>query len=170
MTRSTWNALRKRLEAGTGEYLGGEDVHPAEDCTGSGDKTPKPSYFQQILSLVRKFPGRLVSLTDLQDPIVIDETDPSAPLCYGLYLFLEIFPSSLKPRVAVAMDARRAAKTTHVFLSVGNEGLSSIIETEGNPDVHVILRGGSKGRPHSTHYESCMTDSVDRAKLHCRVC
>jgi 3-deoxy-7-phosphoheptulonate synthase len=34
---------------------------------------------------------------------------------------------------------------SHVFLSVGKEGLSSIVETAGNPDVHVILRGGSSG-------------------------
>ena len=33
----------------------------------------------------------------------------------------------------------------HVLLGVRKEVPSSIIETEGNPRVHVILRGGSKG-------------------------
>jgi 3-deoxy-7-phosphoheptulonate synthase len=56
------------------------------------------------------------------------------------------FKNSTDGSVGVAVDACRAARTPHVFLSVGKEGLSSIIETEGNPDVHVILRGGSKGR------------------------
>ena len=59
------------------------------------------------------------------------------------------FKNSTDGSVGVAVDACRAARTPHVFLSVGKEGLSSIIETEGNPDVHVILRGGSKGLPHN---------------------
>ena len=55
------------------------------------------------------------------------------------------FKNSTDGSVGIAVDACRAARTPHVFLSVGKEGLSSIIETEGNPDVHVILRGGVKG-------------------------
>ncbi|KAI6041381.1 hypothetical protein EDC04DRAFT_2669174 [Pisolithus marmoratus] len=55
------------------------------------------------------------------------------------------FKNSTDGTVSIAVDACRAARSGHVFLSVGKEGLSSIIETEGNPDVHVILRGGSKG-------------------------
>ncbi|TFY73014.1 hypothetical protein EWM64_g10998, partial [Hericium alpestre] len=49
-----------------------------------------------------------------------------------------------------------AARSGHVFLSVGKEGLSSIVETEGNPDVHVILRGGSKGPNYAAeHVREC---------------
>lgn len=59
------------------------------------------------------------------------------------------FKNSTDGSVGVAVDACRAARTPHVFLSVGKEGLSSIIETDGNPDVHVILRGGAKGCLHS---------------------
>ncbi|KJA16479.1 hypothetical protein HYPSUDRAFT_47303 [Hypholoma sublateritium FD-334 SS-4] len=55
------------------------------------------------------------------------------------------FKNSTDGSVGIAIDACRAAKSGHVFLSVGKEGLSSIIETTGNPDVHVILRGGSSG-------------------------
>ncbi|KIY71542.1 phospho-2-dehydro-3-deoxyheptonate aldolase [Cylindrobasidium torrendii FP15055 ss-10] len=47
--------------------------------------------------------------------------------------------------IGVAIDACRASRSGHVFLSVGKEGLSSIIETEGNPYTHLILRGGSTG-------------------------
>ena len=61
------------------------------------------------------------------------------------------FKNSTDGSVGIAVDACRSARTPHVFLSVGKEGLSSIIETEGNPDVHVILRGGSKG----TGYVGC---------------
>ncbi|KIY46517.1 3-deoxy-7-phosphoheptulonate synthase [Fistulina hepatica ATCC 64428] len=54
--------------------------------------------------------------------------------------------------VSVAIDACRAARSGHVFLSVGKEGLSSIVETEGNPDVHIILRGGASGPNYSAEY------------------
>ncbi|KAF8500935.1 phospho-2-dehydro-3-deoxyheptonate aldolase [Russula emetica] len=62
------------------------------------------------------------------------------------------FKNSTDGSVGVAIDACRAARTGHVFLSVGKEGLSSIVETEGNPDVHIILRGGAKGPNYSAEY------------------
>ncbi|EJF63381.1 3-deoxy-7-phosphoheptulonate synthase [Dichomitus squalens LYAD-421 SS1] len=55
------------------------------------------------------------------------------------------FKNSTDGTVGIAIDACRAASRPHVFLSVGKGGLSSIVETEGNPDVHVILRGGNNG-------------------------
>jgi phospho-2-dehydro-3-deoxyheptonate aldolase len=71
------------------------------------------------------------------------------------------FKNSTDGTVGIAIDACRAARQGHVFLSVGKEGLSSIVETtvchlgtcvklrsnlqQGNPFVHVILRGGSGG-------------------------
>ncbi len=40
------------------------------------------------------------------------------------------FKNSTDGSVGIAVDACRAARSGHVFLSVGKEGLSSIIETE----------------------------------------
>jgi len=62
------------------------------------------------------------------------------------------FKNSTDGSVGIAVDACRAASQPHVFLSVGKEGLSSIVETEGNPDVHVILRGGSSGPNYAAEY------------------
>ncbi|KXN88235.1 Phospho-2-dehydro-3-deoxyheptonate aldolase, Phe-sensitive [Leucoagaricus sp. SymC.cos] len=62
------------------------------------------------------------------------------------------FKNSTDGSIGIAVDACRAARSGHVFLSVGKEGLSSIVETEGNPDVHVILRGGSKGPNYTAEY------------------
>jgi len=45
----------------------------------------------------------------------------------------------------VAIDAIRAAKASHCFLSVTKQGISAIVETTGNSYGHIILRGGSKG-------------------------
>ena len=41
------------------------------------------------------------------------------------------------------MDALRSAQVPHNFLSLTQEGQSAIFTTAGNPDCHVILRGGS---------------------------
>jgi 3-deoxy-7-phosphoheptulonate synthase len=48
--------------------------------------------------------------------------------------------------VQVAVDAVRAAAARHAFAGVDAEGRSAILYTAGNPDCHVILRGG-KGAP-----------------------
>jgi 3-deoxy-7-phosphoheptulonate synthase len=42
----------------------------------------------------------------------------------------------------VAVDAIRAAAVPHHFLSLRKEGNSAIFTTRGNPDCHIILRGG----------------------------
>ncbi|KAI8986100.1 3-deoxy-7-phosphoheptulonate synthase [Trametes punicea] len=62
------------------------------------------------------------------------------------------FKNSTDGTVGIAIDACRAASRPHVFLSVGKGGLSSIVETEGNPDVHVILRGGTSGPNYSAEF------------------
>jgi 3-deoxy-7-phosphoheptulonate synthase len=47
--------------------------------------------------------------------------------------------------VQVAIDAVRAAAHPHTFLGVTEQGLTAIVATRGNPDCHVILRGGQTG-------------------------
>lgn len=56
-------------------------------------------------------------------------------------------PVGLKNRtdgdVQVAVDAIRAAAHAHLFPSLTKEGAPAILETRGNPDCHLVLRGGS---------------------------
>src|SRR5207249_2046198 len=47
--------------------------------------------------------------------------------------------------VQIAIDACRAAAHPHRFLGVTEQGLAGIVATRGNPDCHVILRGGQTG-------------------------
>ncbi|MBK80936.1 MAG: 3-deoxy-7-phosphoheptulonate synthase [Gammaproteobacteria bacterium] len=44
--------------------------------------------------------------------------------------------------VQVAIDAIRAAAHRHLFPSLTKEGAPAILETSGNPDCHLVLRGG----------------------------
>jgi len=62
------------------------------------------------------------------------------------------FKNSTDGSVGIAIDACRAARSGHVFLSVGKEGLSSIIETTGNQDVHIIMRGGKTGPNYAAQF------------------
>jgi 3-deoxy-7-phosphoheptulonate synthase len=56
------------------------------------------------------------------------------------------FKNGTAGSVKVAVDAVRAASVPHVFAGADVSGITAIIYTEGNPDCHVILRGG-RGKP-----------------------
>src|SRR5688572_2274445 len=59
--------------------------------------------------------------------------------------------------VQIAIDAVRAAAHPHKFIGVTEQGLAGIVSTQGNPDCHVILRGGATG----TNYDR---ESVGRTE------
>jgi len=53
------------------------------------------------------------------------------------------FKNRTDGNVQVAVDAVRAAAAKHSFAGVDVSGIPAILHTSGNPDGHVILRGGS---------------------------
>jgi 3-deoxy-7-phosphoheptulonate synthase len=56
------------------------------------------------------------------------------------------FKNRTDGNVQVAVDAVRAAAVSHAFAGVDDSGTPAILHTTGNPDGHVILRGG-RGAP-----------------------
>jgi len=52
------------------------------------------------------------------------------------------FKNGTDGNVRIALDAVRAASQPHHFLAVTKQGRSAIAATRGNPDCHIILRGG----------------------------
>jgi 3-deoxy-7-phosphoheptulonate synthase len=42
----------------------------------------------------------------------------------------------------VAIEAMGAARHPHSFLGIDQDGVTSIVRTSGNPDAHIVLRGG----------------------------
>lgn len=52
------------------------------------------------------------------------------------------FKNGTDGTIKVAVDAIGAANASHHFLSVNKFGHSAIVETAGNRDCHIILRGG----------------------------
>jgi len=52
------------------------------------------------------------------------------------------FKNGTDGNLKIAVDAVMAASHSHHFLAVTKEGRSAIATTTGNPDCHVVLRGG----------------------------
>lgn len=66
------------------------------------------------------------------------------------------FKNGTDGTIKVAVDAIRAASQPHHFLSLTKTGTSAVFATRGNPDCHIILRGGNS----SPNYDA---ESIDRA-------
>jgi len=66
------------------------------------------------------------------------------------------FKNGTAGSVQIAVDAIGAARHPHNFLSVSKNGRSSIFTTAGNPDCHLILRGGKS----STNHDAASVDDA----------
>ncbi len=64
-----------------------------------------------------------------------------------------------------AINAMLAARQQHRFLGINQDGLASIVTTTGNPDTHLVLRGGKHGPNYdSTHVEKV---ALELKRNHC---
>ena len=57
------------------------------------------------------------------------------------------FKNRTDGNIQVAVDAILAARKQHLFPSITHEGVAAILETAGNNDGHLVLRGGSETGP-----------------------
>lgn len=79
------------------------------------------------------------------------------------------FKNATDGGLQVAIDALRAAAHPHQFLSVTKQGLAAIVGTKGNPDCHVILRGGTSGPNYEASHVKQVMDLLTAAKQPLRV-
>jgi len=109
----------------------------------------------------------LCKMTELRLPVANEMLDPITPeyladmICWGAIgarttesqthrelasgLSFPIgFKNGTDGNLQIALDAMIAALHSHSFLGVNREGLTSIVQTTGNPDVHIVLRGSGK--------------------------
>jgi 3-deoxy-7-phosphoheptulonate synthase len=75
------------------------------------------------------------------------------------------FKNGTNGSVGVAIDACRAAHGTHVFFGLDATGRASVVTTTGNPDVHVILRGGTDGPNYQAEHVASALGTVQRAGM-----
>jgi 3-deoxy-7-phosphoheptulonate synthase len=67
--------------------------------------------------------------------------------------------------VQVAVDACRASATGHTFFGVTQFGAAAVVHTAGNPDTHVILRGGRTGPNYEASHVAKALDLIAAADL-----
>ncbi len=63
------------------------------------------------------------------------------------------FKNGTDGTIKVAIDAINAAQAPHCFLSVTKWGHSAIVNTSGNHDCHIILRGGKEPNYSAKHVQ-----------------
>jgi len=78
------------------------------------------------------------------------------------------FKNGTDGNLKIAIDAIQAAARPHHFLSVHKNGQVAIVQTRGNEDCHVILRGG-KAPNYDAASVAAACRELEAAKLDCRL-
>ena len=78
------------------------------------------------------------------------------------------FKNGTDGNMRIAIDAIQAARRPHSFLSVHKSGQVAIVQTRGNKDTHVILRGGKTPNYDAEHVRAAC-EALEAAKLECRL-
>jgi len=129
-----------------------------------GLKTAR-QFLLDVLSL------NLATATELLDPITpqyisdlicwsaigarTTESQTHRQMASGLSMPLG-FKNATSGDVQVAVNAIQAASQSQTFLGISHQGLASALTTRGNPNCHLILRGGAD----ATNYDA---DSISHA-------
>jgi 3-deoxy-7-phosphoheptulonate synthase len=73
------------------------------------------------------------------------------------------FKNTTEGNLQAAINAIQSARHPHSFLGITQEGMSAVIRTSGNPDTHVVLRGGRKPNYDADSIEQCRKILADAA-------
>jgi 3-deoxy-7-phosphoheptulonate synthase len=65
------------------------------------------------------------------------------------------FKNTSEGNLQIAINAIQSARRPHSFLGITQDGISAVIRTSGNPDTHVVLRGGHKPNFDADSIEEC---------------
>ncbi len=65
------------------------------------------------------------------------------------------FKNTTDGNLQIAVNAIESARRPHSFLGINQDGATAIVRTAGNPDTHVVLRGGKTPNFDSASIEEC---------------
>ncbi|WOH37446.1 3-deoxy-7-phosphoheptulonate synthase [Thalassotalea fonticola] len=129
----------------------------------------------------------LIYLTELGLPLATEALDPISPqylaelfswsaigarttesqthreMASGLSMPIG-FKNGTNGSLGVAINAMESAASSHRFMGINKEGQVALVKTSGNPDGHVILRGGQQPNYDSVNVAMC-EQSLDKADL-----
>ena len=136
---------------------------------------------------LRKARELLIWLAELELPVATEALDPISPqylaelfswsaigartsesqthreMASGLSMPVG-FKKGTDGSLDIAVNALRSAASSHRFMGINKQGQVSIIETAGNPDGHIILRGGKQPNYDSVCVSEC-EEWMDKAGL-----
>ena len=75
------------------------------------------------------------------------------------------FKNGTDGSIQTAIDAMKSARAPHSFLGIDQDGATSIVKTAGNPDSHVVLRGGRDGANYHPHQVAAACEALANAGL-----
>jgi 3-deoxy-7-phosphoheptulonate synthase len=78
------------------------------------------------------------------------------------------FKNSTEGNLQVAINAIQSARHAHAFLGITQDGMNGIVRTTGNPDTHIVLRGGRKPNFDAASIAECV-QMLSKANLEPRV-
>jgi 3-deoxy-7-phosphoheptulonate synthase len=134
-----------------------------------------------VESGLRKARELLIYLTDLGLPLATEALDPISPqylaelfswsaigarttesqthreMASGLSMPIG-FKNGTNGSLDVAINALQSAASSHRFMGINRQGQVALIKTSGNPDGHVILRGGKQPNYDSVNVALCEQD------------
>jgi len=79
------------------------------------------------------------------------------------------FKNGTDGNVQVAIDGIASSRHPHHFLSVTKQGVAAIVATLGNPQCHVILRGGQSGPNYSAEHVNDLAEKLAKQGLPDRI-
>jgi 3-deoxy-7-phosphoheptulonate synthase len=71
--------------------------------------------------------------------------------------------------LGTAVNAMLSASRPHHFLGISAHGLASIVQTTGNPDGHIVLRGGKNGPNYDASHVERAAKELAKHKLNQRM-
>jgi 3-deoxy-7-phosphoheptulonate synthase len=75
------------------------------------------------------------------------------------------FKNGTDGTIKIAVDAVMSSARPHHFLGVTEQGLAGVVSTKGNPECHVILRGGATGPNYDAENVKKTSDALEKAGL-----
>lgn len=130
---------------------------------------------------LRKARELLIWLAELELPVATEALDPISPqylaelfswsaigartsesqthreMASGLSMPVG-FKNGTDGSLGIAINALQSAASGHSFMGINGDGQVSIIQTQGNPDGHIILRGGKQPNFDSVCVADCETE------------
>lgn len=133
---------------------------------------------------LRKARELLIWLAELELPVATEALDPISPQYLGeLFSWSAIgartsesqthremasglsmpvgFKNGTDGSLGIAINALQSAASGHSFMGINKQGQVAVIKTQGNPDGHVILRGGKQPNYDSVCVSECETVLAD---------